>query len=624
MGRNDPTVEEILRMIARQDERALRDEQRLLSLFADYSRGKMAAQQRQLAIFCQCGGHTAIQKLRGASRTDQQLGYHRLIQEMVDGYGLRREVALDIGGAYWRVALGTEPPEASSPRPTPPEPTPPKPQPEPKPVPPKPQPKPEPPKPQPEPKPQPPKPQPESRPPEKSKEKRGGRSPWLLVAVAVLAGAAFVFGKGIGKNTAVSSVPTTPSVSTVSTTPSAPAVSTAPAAPAVSTASSRFDLTPFQLNEAVAKQIQEGTEDVYIYPDGSRMEFYFDGSGKEICRVYINTEDKIENLFTMLYDSSGRLMMQELYDSQGTALRVDTYDFHSNESTAQHRIELSDGRFFQGISTFDADGGETFECFLGDGSKTVTQYDPNGLWIVRTTYDTSGAVTDESSIDDITPLYAVRNIPIGKAIDYGDLVYVWGLCGEPIKQYGVYNNSLCSYNVSIHDVLGNPLEQTVYNADGDMTLYCVWEYDENGSCLGYDKTSYNKIQDGVPQEKTLTHFNQDGLEISNMTYDATGNLTSRMEYTYNSNGQPETLTTYDAEGKLTRRTERAYNSDGLTTKVSWYDAAGKLTGWRDFVYDSDSQPVKFIDYDADGTFTGWQEYIYADGRLDSIQYHKAE
>ena len=596
MGRNDPTVEEILRMIARQDERALRDEQRLLSLFADYSRGKMAAQQRQLAIFCQCDGHITIQKLRGASRTDQQLGYRRLIREMVDGYGLRREVALDIGGAYWRVALGTEPPETSSPRPTPPEPTPQKPQPEPKPV--------------------PPKPQPESRPPEKSTEKRGGRSPWLLVAVAVLAGAAFVFGKGMGRKSTVPAVPTTPSVSTVSTTPSTPAVSPA---------STRFDLTPFQLNEAVAKQIQEGTEDVYIYPDGSRMEFYFDGSGKEICRVYINTEDKIENLFTMLYDSSGRLMMQELYDSQGTALRVDTYDFHSNESTAQHRIELSDGRFFQGISTFDADGGETFECFLGDGSKTVTRYDPNGLWVVRTTYDTSGAVTDESSIDDITPLYAVRNIPIGKAIDYGDRVYVWGLCGEPIKQYGVYkDNFLYSYDVSIHDVLGNVLEQSCYNTDGVLTTDFLWEYDESGNRLGYNRTSYKKIQNGVPQEKTVTHFNQDGLKISSMTYDATGNLTSRMEYTYNSNGQPETLTTYDAEGKLTRRTERVYNSDGLTTKVSWYDAAGKLTGWRDFVYDSDGQPVKFIDYDADGTFTGWQEYIYADGRLDSIQYHKAE
>ena len=596
MGRNDPTVEEILRMIARQDERALRDEQRLLSLFADYSKGKMAAQQRQLAIFCQCDGHITIQKLRGSSGADQQLGYHRLIREMVDGYGLRREVALDISGAYWRVALGTEPPETSSPRPTPPEPTPQKPQPEPKPV--------------------PPKPQPESRPPEKSTEKRGGRSPWLLVAVAVLAGAAFVFGKGIGKNTAVSSVPTTPSVSTVSTTPSTPAVSPA---------STRFDLTPFQLNEAVAKQIQEGTEDVYIYPDGSRMEFYFDGSGKEICRVYINTEDRIENLFTMLYDSSGRLMMQELYDSQGTALRVDTYDFHSNERTAQHRIELSDGRFFQGISTFDADGGETFECFLADGSKTVTQYDPNGLWVVRTTYDTSGAVTDESSIDDITPLYAVRGIPIGKAIDYGDRVYVWGLCGEPIKQYGVYkDNFLYSYDVSIHDVLGNVLEQSCYNTDGVLTTDFLWEYDESGNRLGYNRTSYKKIQNGVPQEKTVTHFNQDGLKISSMTYDATGNLTSRMEYTYNSNGQPETLTTYDAEGKLTRRTERVYNSDGLTTKVSWYDAAGKLTGWRDFVYDSDGQPVKFIDYDADGTFTGWQEYIYADGRLDSIQYHKAE
>lgn len=623
MGRNDPTVEEILRMIARQDERALRDEQRLLSLFADYSKGKMAAQQRQLAIFCQCDGHITIQKLRGASGTDQQLGYHRLIREMVDGYGLRREVALDISGAYWRIALGTEPPETSSPRPNPapPEPTPPKPQPEPKPIPPKPVP----PKPQPE---------PESRSPEKSTGRRGGRSPWLLVAVAVLAGAAFVFGKGMGRKSTIPTVPTTPSVSTVSTTPSAPAVSTPPSAPAVSSASPRFDLTPFQLNEAVAKQIQEGTEDVYIYPDGSRMEFYFDGSGKEICRVYINTEDRIENLFTMLYDSSGRLMMQELYDSQGTALRVDTYDFHSNERTAQHRIELSDGRFFQGISTFDADGGETFECFLGDGSKTVTRYDPNGLQIAQTTYDISGAVTDESSIDEVTPLYAVRDIPIGKAISYGELVYVWGICGEPIKQYGVYkDDSLFSYDVSIHDVLGNILEQTVYNADGDMTLYYVWEYDEDGSYLGYNRTSYEKIQNGVPQEKTLTHFDRDGVETSSKTYDAEGNLTSmtyddrgnRMEWTYNSDGQQETLTVYDAEGKLARRSEFAYNSDGQTAKISRYDAAGNLTGWRDFVYDSDGQPVKFIDYDADGTFTGWQEYIYdPDGNLDSTQYHEAE
>ncbi len=576
MGRNDPTVEEILRMIARQDERALRDEQRLLSLFADYSRGKMAAQQRQLAIFCQCDGHITIQKLRGASGTDQQLGYHRLIREMVDGYGLRREVALDISDAYWRVALGTEPPETSSPRPTPPEPTPQKPQPEPKPIPPK---------------PVPPKPQPESRPPEKSTEKRGGRSPWLLVAVAVLAGAAFVFGKGMGRKSTVPAVPTTPSVSTVSTTPSTPAVSPA---------STRFDLTPFQLNEAVAKQIQEGTEDVYIYPDGSRMEFYFDGSGKEICRVYINTEDRIENLFTMLYDSSGRLMMQELYDSQGTALRVDTYDFHSNESTAQHRIELSDGRFFQGISTFDAGGGETFECFLADGSKTVTQYDPSGLQITQTTYDTSGAVTDESSIDEVTPLYAVRNIPIGKAIDYGDLVYVWGLCGEPIKQYGVYkDDSLFSYDVSIHDVLGNVLEQSFYNTDGVLTTDFLWEYDESGNRLGYNRTSYKKIQNGVPQEKTLTHFDRDGVETSSKTY--------------------------DAEGKLARRSEFAYNSDGQTAKISRYDAAGNLTGWRDCVYNSDGQTAKVIDYDADGTLTGWQEYIYdPDGNLDSTQYHEAE
>lgn len=105
------TMEQIFEKI-KQDhgEAVFGNVEQLLNLFADYSKGKMKPQQNQLDIFLKCDGNTRILKVGSATRQEQQAVYNRLIQKMVEEYGLQRQVAIGISSAFWRAMLGTEPP----------------------------------------------------------------------------------------------------------------------------------------------------------------------------------------------------------------------------------------------------------------------------------------------------------------------------------------------------------------------------------------------------------------------------------------------------------------------------------------------------------------------------------
>lgn len=652
MEKSNPTVEEILQMIAQRNQDSLRDERCLLSLFADYAGGGMAAQQRQLAIFCQCGGHTLIQKLRGASQADQKLGYHRLIQEM-ESFGLRREVALDISGAYWRAALGTEPPETAAPQPSPAQ---------------KPQPAPaqkpeaEEARPAPVQKPR-PTPQNQKKPQAKS---RSRKSLWPILAAVLLCCLALALTGGSRSQRSKGG-------------------------------RTSADLAPFQVGESVKELLLAGTEETYTYPDGTRMEFYFNEDGKEVCRAYVDAEGSIENLFTMLYDSNGRLAAQWIYDSQGTLLREDTYDFHSSADTAQHRIELADGSFYQGVSTFDQAGNEAFELPHGDGSKTVTRYNSQGLLIGRAEYDAAGEIGDNWLMDDVTPLYAVRDAVIGKAVSYGDRLYVWGVRGNPIKEYDVdKDTTYIAYSVTIYDMLGTRQEWISYNPDGVAVSHSVYQYDANGTYCGYEDTYY-VVRDGAVTSRIVTQHNQDDVEISSVIYDADGNqlqwskteldeagrqqqkntydaatgrkisvdewqydqagnvektvrtfyydsgeynITVRdgdgkhlSDITYFPNGHISDISEFNAEGKKTKWTR--YYENGTVSAVDEYDSNGnRIKSTRYYEsgavssvdeYDSDGNQIKSTYYEEDGTVRSWDEYVRnADGSLDEIKHHSAE
>ena len=66
----------------------------------------------------------------------------------------------------------------------------------------------------------------------------------------------------------------------------------------------RSDLKPYNLEDSIEDMLLAGTEEIYTYPDGTWMEFYYDDAGQEIYRVYVNLENDIENIFEARYDDS--------------------------------------------------------------------------------------------------------------------------------------------------------------------------------------------------------------------------------------------------------------------------------------------------------------------------------
>lgn len=105
------TTEQVLVKIKEEHGKsALRDEQSLLGLFVDYSHNQLRPQANALRTFLDCKGNGRILNLRNAPIQKQQTEYHRLIQEMVRDYNMQEATAADVCAAFWRTAIGTEPP----------------------------------------------------------------------------------------------------------------------------------------------------------------------------------------------------------------------------------------------------------------------------------------------------------------------------------------------------------------------------------------------------------------------------------------------------------------------------------------------------------------------------------
>ena len=109
------TTEQVLAKI--KDEHgnsALRDGPSLLGLFVDYSHNQLRSQANALRTFLDCKGNQRILNLCSEPSQKQQTEYHRLIQEMIRDYNMQEATAADVCAAFWRVAIGTEPPVLQS------------------------------------------------------------------------------------------------------------------------------------------------------------------------------------------------------------------------------------------------------------------------------------------------------------------------------------------------------------------------------------------------------------------------------------------------------------------------------------------------------------------------------
>lgn len=380
----------------------------------------------------------------------------------------------------------------------------------------------------------------------------------------------------------------------------------------------RSDLKPYNLEDSIEDMLLTGTEEIYTYPDGTWMEFYYDDTGKEIYRVYVNTENEIENLFEAAYDSSGRLVHHQIFDGQGNLLRADSYDFHSNDDIAQRRITLGDGRHFQGQSTFDEKGYETFTLNHQDGTKTVYEYKDGGVLTRRAQYDAEGNSPEVTSdamqigIDwDVPKVYGPWQTVMGwiNGNNY-TRSYVQGLCGGALKEFSVSEEAAF---IETYDLMGNLLEEWYYS-DGQLNelgSHTIHSYDTQGNYTGCTDTFY--FNDG---DYTITLYDKNGTELSRETHHFDGEEEAVSYYRYETElddqGRAIRIQTFDGEsGQLKSIEEFEYDSQGTKQKRIW-TAFAEDGGYSVYVEDGDGKDLSDAAYYPSGNIR-WQTEYTKDG-----------
>lgn len=407
----------------------------------------------------------------------------------------------------------------------------------------------------------------------------------------------------------------------------------------------RSDLKPYNLEDSIEDMLLAGTEEIYTYPDGTWMEFYYDDAGHEIYRVYVNTENDIENLFEARYDNSGRLVYHQIFDSEGNLLRADSYDFHSSEDTAQRRITLGDGRSFQGQSTFDENGYETFTLNHQDGTKTVYVYKDVGLLTRRANYDAEGnspeVTSDAMQIginwENVFKIYGPRQTVIGwnNGRTY-TTSYVQGLCGGALKEYSV-NDAASEEDqaafLDIYDPMGNLLEMRHYE---DAQMQKLWSheihsYDQQGNYTGYADFYYYPDEDG---DYILEQYDANKIRLSKEIHRFEGEeetvLSTRYETELDDQGreicvrefdgktgQPKSIEEYeyDSQGNRIKRTRTAYDEDG---GYSVYVEDGEGKDISNVTYYPNGNIRWQTEYSKDGVRNKWTRY-YESGQIDFVE-----
>ena len=171
------------------------------------------------------------------------------------------------------------------------------------------------------------------------------------------------------------------------------------------------------------------------------------------------------------------------------------------------------------------------------------------------------------------------------------------LSGYRVETHGE-NGELDS--VQIFDTAGNSIRNELYNSDGTLLGYVLYEYDVTGYC------------------KRADQYDNTGMIYSAYELDSDGNEVKREIYTDGRLTQTW-ITEYDDAGNMvqsevyiggTLRYVNEYDQAGNLIRIESYDDNGDLFGYGLYEYDSDGNQIKEESYDPDGTLEGYTLYEY--------------
>ena len=171
------------------------------------------------------------------------------------------------------------------------------------------------------------------------------------------------------------------------------------------------------------------------------------------------------------------------------------------------------------------------------------------------------------------------------------------LSGYRVETHGE-NGELDS--VQVFDTVGNCIRNELYNSDGSLLGYDLYEYDVTGYC------------------KRVDQYDNTGMIYSAYELDSDGNEVKREIYTDGRLTQTW-ITEYDDAGNMvqsevyiggTLRYVNEYDQAGNLIRIESYDDNGDLFGYGLYEYDSDGNQIKEESYDPDGTLEGYTLYEY--------------
>lgn len=172
----------------------------------------------------------------------------------------------------------------------------------------------------------------------------------------------------------------------------------------------------FGSGDRLDKTVFEGGPDGEIsYEDGSRMEIYRDGAGRENGRILRDSQGTILFQITADYTSGGDILYQYTYDGNDSLLRKDIFTYNVRGDLSSCQLILGDGTVYRStVHEYDGNGDiqrsvtcnsqdqimeETVYTHHGDRTlaSSVTTYEDGT--VVETVYDAYGDPVTETKRD---------------------------------------------------------------------------------------------------------------------------------------------------------------------------------------------------------------------------------
>ena len=347
--------------------------------------------------------------------------------------------------------------------------------------------------------------------------------------------------------------------------------------------------------------------DQFILRSKYGMEYHFaDSTHRRLTKVSDQNNNELtinyaDSLVTTITGACGRSLQFEY--SEGVLIKIKD---NINSSPRSVHFEYDPMQNMRKIT----DPMGYAEDFIYDIDHKIIQIIDKRKNIVRVEYNSNNAVKRlQSSISQINVSYDLTNNqtivtqPVGGSIQ--TTTYSFDAEGRAIE----INGSCCGFNI-----------QYQYNSKNDITritdakgLEYNFTYDNRGNVLT-ETDPLNNIQEFQydPQFSQLAYWKDKNGNITNRSYDASGNLTSiifpdggRLNYSYYDNGLLKTST--NGEGHTT---SLAYNNLGnqitithpIGTEFFGYDEIGNLifsvtpnSDTTYYEYDARSQLVKTTD-----------------------------